>query len=601
MNLNLKLSLNLKILIGTAILLLILILLIFKAITIRQRELERLQNLNRQVAPDAGEVIGKAEEGAAPLPTVSFDAMTTAATEATPTPAAKEANEIDTETVLVADALDGFMDYSTQKRAAAEAVFFTRFESLIRKCAAAERSGRSSEILRKVETLFQKMDCLGYPYRFQQTPAKDEFVARLAAGWAKLPYVSRWAYIRMLGIIGGEKARAALRAAMQEGVFEDEAAIALLRAGDTESFSVIIDYAARGRIKGDRFNEVKMIVRRTDDPKVMSTLIGFLDRADPTVRSAALLLIEDYASQSRTAPRETSPDDPQLGQKWAQWWRDAPAHYHPIFDEERGIVSLSLITGLDSLPQSGQFDRSRFLALTDEIAECCRRLRSPELDVHREGELSLYRIARVMVESYDAGDANVHQVIDQYLAAFAAELQKICLRQRFPESAERTAFLKWSEGWMEKGKLPVSVFLIRLEGICGDKSVEPVLLRYAQSWVPEMRRSAVISMGLIGAPQATDEIAKMLAAKEVGWEEGERMVIGLERIGDLKSIGVLVEVLRKAKSVLAFQAYVSLRRLRGEPSIPISLEEFEQRRDGLVTEYDAWLKALKEKKRTEGR
>ena len=596
---NLKLSFNLKILIVTAVLLFVLVLLIFKAIMIRQKRLDWLQNLNRQVAPDGNEAVGKSLDGAAPLPAVSFDAPEAEATPTPPTP--KEESEIDREIPKVYDALDGLTNYDPARRAAAEEVFYARFESLIQKCALAERGGQSSDILRKIEALFQKMECLGYPYHFQQSPGKDHFIERLSAEWSKLPYVSRWAYIRMLGVVGGDKARAALRLAMVEGVFEDEAAIALLRAGDAESLTILIDYIARGRIKSDRYREIKMVVRRTDNPRVMEGLIGFLDRTDPTICSAALLLIEDYASQSRTAPKETSPSDRQLKQKWAQWWSGASGTYRPTPEDERGIVALSLITGFDTLPKGGQFDRSRFMALSEEIDSCCRDLRSMELPIHRRGELALYRIARITVESYDAGDAYVHQVLDQYLGVFVGEAQKICLRQRFPDSAERTAHIKWAEGWMEKGKLPAVVFLIRMSGIYGDKGTATTLLRYAQSWVPEMRRAAVISMGMLGAPQVTDELAKMLSAKEVSWEEGERMVVGLERIGDEKAVETLVAVLRKAKSVLAYQAYVSLRKLRGESSIQISLEEFEQRREGLSADYDVWLKALKEKKRREVR
>ena len=596
---KIKLSFNLKILIATGVLLLLLVALIFKAILIRQRELERLQNLNRQVAAEMEEMAGMGAGGAADIPAVPPDAVSPP--QPAPTPEARGEGEIDRAIAGIDDALDGFTDYTPAKRAAAESGLFERFESLVRRTAALERDGKSSAILRKVEAVFQKMERLGYPYHFQPTPGRDAFIARLSAEWGKLPYVSRWAYIRMLGIVGGEKVRAALRAAMVEGVFEDEAAIALLRAGDAESLPVIIDYAARGRIKGDRFKEIKMIVRRTDNPGVMDGLIAFLDRTDPTIRSAALLLIDDFAANSRTAPRETRPDDPQLKEKWVKWWRGAQGAYRPLDEEEPRIISLTLITGLDALPRDGRFERSRFMVLTNEIVDCCRGLRSPELPVHRIGELSLYRLARIMAEEYDAAGANARQVLDQYLAAFSAEVQKICMRQRFPESAERTAFNRWAEGRMEKAKLPVAIFLIRLAGVCGDSGTATALLRYAQSWVPEMRRSAVISMGLIGAPEVADEIGKMLAAKDVGWEEGERMVFALERIGDVKAVETLVAVLHKAKSVLAYQAYVSLRRFRGDSPIPISLEEFEQRRDELGADYDLWLRAFKEKKRREGR
>ena len=119
-----------------------------------------------------------------------------------------------------------------------------------------------------------------------------------------------------------------------------------------------------------------MIVRRTDNPGVMDGLIAFLDRTDPTIRSAALLLIDDFAANSRTAPRETRPDDPQLKEKWVKWWRGAQGAYRPLDEEEPRIIPLTLITGLDALPRDGRFERSRFMVLTNEIVDCCRGLRS---------------------------------------------------------------------------------------------------------------------------------------------------------------------------------------------------------------------------------
>lgn len=596
-----KLSFNLKILIITAALLLMLMLLILKAIMIRHQRLNWLQTLNQKIAPDLRDAQSVSTESASPVPALSLE-VPADSPEMTPTPLyGKEENEIDRGISAVVFALDGFADYTPARRAAAEEVFFGRFASLIGKCAVAERGGRSSEILRKIEALFQRMDCLGYPYQFQATPARDRFVGRLAAEWATLPYVSRWAYIRMLGIVGGPASREALHKAMVEGVFEDEAAAALLRTGDPSALPVLIDYIARGRIKGDRYRDIRTVVRRSDNPKVLEGLIEFLDRTDPTIRSAALLLVEDYARQSRTAPKETSPSDRQLKQKWAQWWAEARGSYLPMPEEERGIAALGLITGYDLLPKGGPFNKARFLALSEEIDICCRDLRSLELSSHRRGELSLYRLARQMVEHYDAGNAHVQQVLDQYLAAYVGEVQKVCMRQRFPESAERTVALRWAEGWMEKGKLPVVVFLVRLVGVCGDKGSSTALLRYAQSWVPEMRRAAVMSLGLLGEPWAVDEVAKMLAAKDIPWDEGERMLAGLERIGSEQAIETLCVVLGKAKSILAYQAYLSLRRIRGDLSKEVSLEEFEQRREALAGDYGDWLKKYLEKKRQEKR
>ncbi|HQM52914.1 MAG: hypothetical protein IT574_11760 [Candidatus Aureabacteria bacterium] len=584
-----------KVIIVTAALMLVLLLLTFKAIMIRQQRLDWLQTLNRELAPDSPEA--QAPVSAAPA---SPDPLVPLFDAAEPTPASPpgtEENEIDRGISAVLFALAGFSNYAPARRAAAEEEFGAQFESLIGKAAAAERAGNSSEVLRKLETLFQKMDCLGYPFQFQATPARDRFVARISAGWPKLPYVCRWACIRMLGIVGGDGARGTLRTAMAGGVFEDEAAAALLRTGDPEALPVLIDYIARGRIKGDRYREIREAVQRSEDPRVMEGLIGLLDSADPSIRSAALLLVEEYARQSRTAPKETSPSDRQLQEKWAHWWREASGSYRPLPEDGRGIVALTLITGWDFLPKSGPFAKASFFELSKEIDACFRDLRSLDLSVHRRGELSLYRIVRLMVEHYEAGGTPVRQMLDQYLAVCTGEAQKVCLRQGFPDSAERTAFLRWVEGWMEKGKLPVTVFLVRLAGICGDKGSSAALLRYAQSWVPEVRRAAAMSLGLLGEPWAVDEIAKMLSLKDIPWDEGERMVVGLERIGNDKAIETLLLVLARAKSILAYQAYLSLRRIRREPSKEISLEEFEQRREGVAEEYERWLRSKRERKR----
>jgi len=89
----------------------------------------------------------------------------------------------------------------------------------------------------------------------------------------------------------------------------------------------------------------------------------------------------------------------------------------------------------------------------------------------------------------------------------------------------------------------------------------------------------------------------MLSLKDIPWDEGERMVVGLERIGNDKAIETLLLVLARAKSILAYQAYLSLRRIRREPSKEISLEEFEQRREGVAEEYERWLRSKRERKR----
>ncbi|HOE27859.1 MAG TPA: hypothetical protein PK696_09240, partial [bacterium] len=147
-----------KVIIVTAALMLVLLLLTFKAIMIRQQRLDWLQTLNRELAPDSPEA--QAPVSAAPA---SPDPLVPLFDAAEPTPASPpgtEENEIDRGISAVLFALAGFSNYAPARRAAAEEEFGAQFESLIGKAAAAERAGNSSEVLRKLETLFQKMDCL---------------------------------------------------------------------------------------------------------------------------------------------------------------------------------------------------------------------------------------------------------------------------------------------------------------------------------------------------------------------------------------------------------------------------------------------------------
>jgi hypothetical protein len=59
--------------------------------------------------------------------------------------------------------------------------------------------------------------------------------------------------------------------------------------------------------------------------------------------------------------------------------------------------------------------------------------------------------------------------------------------------------------------------------------------------------------------------------------------------GGARAPGVLFEVMRRARPLPAYDAYLSLRELRGEAGEFLSLEEFERCRTLVVDEYAAWL------------
>ncbi|MEJ2744966.1 MAG: hypothetical protein P8123_04670 [bacterium] len=64
------------------------------------------------------------------------------------------------------------------------------------------------------------------------------------------------------------------------------------------------------------------------------------------------------------------------------------------------------------------------------------------------------------------------------------------------------------------------------------------------------------------------------------------------RIGDVRPSGVLFGVMRDGPPLLAYDAYLSLRELRGGEGQPLSLEEFERGRATVVDEYAAWSGSL---------
>jgi len=246
---------------------------------------------------------------------------------------------------------------------------------------------------------------------------------------------------------------------------------------------------------------------------------------------------------------------------------------------------------LDSLPPTGLRGRSYFMRLAKEMELCWQKLSLPEPGLHHEGELSCYRLARRMVEDHGPGGGAAMETMDRYMASFVDEVQLICLRQRFPASRERAEFTRWACGGMEKAETHVLIFMIRLLGIMGDRDSVKSLQHYRQSGEGAVRTAAVWAMGMQGSPDVIDDIGKILADQSLPAGEGGAFMVALERIGGGRAAAALREVVRDARPLLAYEAYLSLEKLRGQPGRVLSLEEFEQGRSILCEDYSAWLKA----------
>jgi len=276
--------------------------------------------------------------------------------------------------------------------------------------------------------------------------------------------------------------------------------------------------------------------------------------------------------EGRSAP-EASPPGPAPSMEKDTQRRD---------EIERDRAKLERI--LDSLPAAGRMGRSYFVQLGKEMELCWQDLSSPDLGLHHEGEMICYRLVRQMVEDRGSGGGAAMDTMDRYGAAFIKEIQWICLRQRFQVSTGRSGFIHWAAATMEGAEEPVLIFLIRLLGIAGDQDSVRVLQRYSRSWKPEIRNAAVWAMGMQGSTEVIDEIGKMLADRSLPAEEGEAYLVALERIGGRRAAEVLREVAHDARPLLAYEAYLSLRKLEGQPGRVLSLEEFEQGRNILCEE-----------------
>ena len=594
---NLIQSLNVKIIILAAFLSIILIILVVKALMIRQKKIKWLQELNRKLTPIEAEDFSVTFKYLDINPPIASDIVS--ADESTPVPVGIE----DEDTTRSGEAIGfdqpglerilvSFTDYNPEKRREAEESLYKYFETLTRECARLESSGETSRVSMLLEGFFEKVHRFDYPYRFERTEARDQFISRLSSDWSKLPYLSRWAYIRMMGIVDGEDVQETLRSAIQEGIFEDEAAIAILKTGDIKSLPVLVDNISRGLIKGKRFTEVKEIIIKRNDPAVVEGLLAFLANPDSRMRMAALTLLERFSIRSKLAPQDSNPDDKNLKQKWEEWWSSVRSYYNPLMEEEERISAFTLITGTNLLIEDGHMGRGYFRTLESGIENCCRGLRSIELPTHREGELALYRLGRQMVDDYDSGNENARKVIDQYIEAFIREVKKICLYQKFPASKERKEFIRWSlTGALNQNNVPVLVSTISILGLAGERETISVLRPYSESWVPDVRKAAIISMGRLGSPKAADMLGKMLQNADLSPSEGSQLVMALERIGNREAAKKLVRAVHAAPSIIAYEALLSLQKMRGKWERSYSLEEFEQERKVLADDYAAWVES----------
>ena len=76
--------------------------------------------------------------------------------------------------------------------------------------------------------------------------------------------------------------------------------------------------------------------------------------------------------------------------------------------------------------------------------------------------------------------------------------------------------------------------------------------------------------------------------EKISFADGEKAAAILEQIGSAEAIEILIEVLRNATPLVAYEAYLSLRRLRGQSGKALSLEEVEQGRATLASSYSVW-------------
>jgi HEAT repeat protein len=164
-------------------------------------------------------------------------------------------------------------------------------------------------------------------------------------------------------------------------------------------------------------------------------------------------------------------------------------------------------------------------------------------------------------------------------------LEETCRLHVFSDTKERSAFLKTADKALRSGVSPeFAERTVRLLGIIGGDEAVPILVPFLEDPSDAVRRAAVVACGRQGDVAMVPRL-RSVAANGVSHAEGRTVVEALERIGTPEAETVLAEMVRSARSLTAYDAYLALRRLRNIWGPPCSLEEFERARN--LSEYGA--------------
>jgi len=243
------------------------------------------------------------------------------------------------------------------------------------------------------------------------------------------------------------------------------------------------------------------------------------------------------------------------------------------------------ITGLDSLPETGRLNRAHFMQLRDEIEACARYLGSQDSGERSKGQGMLYRLSRTLCEEYSPSGGEARRVMEQCMGGMSEAVQEMSGDRKFDASPARGEFVRWASRSIKGTDTPELVFIISLLGVVGDPGALDAIRAYGKSPLPEVRKAAVLSMGLLGSPEGQEDIAAYVADQDLSLKEGKSFLLALSLIKGRRPEEILVGVLRAARPLLAYEAYLRLREMRGDTGKPLPLEEFEQRRKVLADHY----------------
>ncbi|MCX6353738.1 MAG: HEAT repeat domain-containing protein [Candidatus Aureabacteria bacterium] len=247
--------------------------------------------------------------------------------------------------------------------------------------------------------------------------------------------------------------------------------------------------------------------------------------------------------------------------------------------------ALMHLTGLDSLPDTGCMNRAHFMHLRDEIEACARYLGSQDSGERSKGQDMLYRLSRTMCEEYSQSGGEPRRVMEQCMSGMSEAVLDMSGDRKCDASPARGEFVRWASRTMKGADTPELLFIIRLLGVVGDPGALDAIGVYGDSPLPEVRKAAMLSMGLLGAPEARDDIAAYLSDQDLPLKEGKSFLLALSLIKGRSSEEIVVGVLRAARPLLAYEAYLRLREMRGDTGKPLPLEEFEQRRKAVADHY----------------